>query len=468
MSRAQVEAQFRLGRFVDQDVVIAFSYAVVSYHTRLQLGDAERRQGRYRAAAEHYAAARERLPLTLYQEVVVPGVLDNNAALADLALGRAAEAQAASARAIDADPASPIFTLTAASAAEAVGDTTRAMELNAAALHNDPTAFPAANNLGVGLARQHQPRKAAVILRQAVGARDDYALGWFNLGVLYSQRGPLFLLQSQGALSRAFALDPALMDRPREVVVDEHVYRTELDLSKPLPTGWSLGRVERRQPLAAVGLLGLLGITMALSRLLPTGVDSRVKTSLQHGAQTLRRLRLLERRRHLGWAVGATIIAFTLPIAIGGARADPTFLSAYVVLLGLLTALLIGVRQLLAMHWNVRAIQRTWSPGVVVGVVSGAFGVPWAPLPYVRVPPRAARIHLASVIVMAVLAALLLLEVAWLQVPLTKAAAVAALTMTASMLVPLRPMDGAALGKAGAFFGVATIAAALLVALGLL
>ena len=59
-------------------------------------------------------------------------------------------------------------------------------------------------------------------------------------------------------------------------------------------------------------------------------------------------------------------------------------------------------------------------------------------------------------------------QVAWLQVPLTKAAAVAALTMTASILLPIRPMDGAALGKAGALVGIATIAAALLVALGLL
>ena len=139
---AEVEAQFRLGRFVEQSDEVAFYYAVVSYHTRLQLGDAERRTGRYRAAAEHYAAARERMPLTFYQEEVVPGVLDNNAALADLALGRAAEAQAASTRALNEDPASPIFALTAASAAEQVGDTTRAMELNAAVLRSDPTAFP--------------------------------------------------------------------------------------------------------------------------------------------------------------------------------------------------------------------------------------------------------------------------------------------------------------------------------------
>ena len=373
---AQAEAQFRLGQFVEQSDETAFYYAVVSYYTRLQLGDAERRTGRYRAAAEHYAAARERIPLTFYQEEVVPGVLDNNAALADLALGRTAEAQAASTRAFNEDPASPIFALTAASAAEQVGDTTRAMELNAAVLRSDPTAFPSANNLGVGLARQHQAGKAAAMLRQAVGARDDYALGWFNLGVLYSQRGPLFLLQSQGALSIALTLDPALVHRPRELVLDEHVYRTELDLSKPLPAGWSLGRVERRQPLAAVGLLGLLGITLGLSRLLAAGVDSRVKASLQHGAQTLRRFRLLERRRHVGWAIGATIIAFTLPTAIGGARADPTFLSAYVVLIALLTTLLIGVRQLLALRWKIRAIQRTWPPGLVVGVVSGAAGVP--------------------------------------------------------------------------------------------
>ena len=199
------------------------------------------------------------------------------------------------------------------------------------------------------------------------------------------------------------------------------------------------------------------------------GGDSWVKATLQHGAQTLG---VSGCWSGAGTSAGPSEPPSSpspFPPRSAVSRADPTFLSAYVVLIALLTTLLIGVRQLLALRWNIRAIQRTWPPGLVVGVVSGAAGIPLGrPCPTCVYRHGPARIHLASVTVMAVLAALLLLEVAWLQVPLTKAAAVAALTMTASMLLPLRPMDGAALGKAGAFVGVATIAAALFVALGLL
>ena len=58
-------------------------------------------------------------------------------------------------------------------------------------------------------------------------------------------------------------------------------------------------------------------------------------------------------------------------------------------------------------------------------------------------------------------------EASTLSVPLTKALGIAAITMACSMLLPLRPLDGAAVGRAGVLVGGAAVAGAILVVLGL-
>ena len=224
----QAEAEFRLGTYKDKDAKAAYRYAVVAYQTRLQLGDAERRSGQQPAALEDYTAAADRLPLTGFDTQVVPGVLYNNEALALMAADRVKEARVAAERAVATDRANPIFLLTAASAAQQAGDLEQATAQNAKVISLDPTAFPAANNLGVDLAAAGKLNEATTALRQAVGSRPDYAIGWFNLGVLYSKRGPVYLLPSQGALARAAALDPELANAHPGLIVDEHVYRTGL------------------------------------------------------------------------------------------------------------------------------------------------------------------------------------------------------------------------------------------------
>ena len=455
------EAHFRGNS--DED---AFAYAVVSYHARLQLGDVERRAGEFDAAIEDYAAARERLPLKLYSARVVPSVLDNNQALAELALNQIDDAESHAGSALSSDMNSPIFLLTAAAAAQQREDAAAAADLNTSALNSDPTAFPAANNLGVQLAQQGLTVEAATAFRQAVGARHDYAIGWFNLGVLQSDRGPQYLLFAQGAFGRAFRLDPGLQDRPRELVLDEHVYQTDLDLSKPLPPDWALSNVERRQPLTALGLLAGVALALGISRAIAGNSQADITKTLAMAAQPIKRFRPLGRRRHVGWAVVATVVAFALPALISG-EAGLTATTAYLLAVLFLVVGVIAVRQLLAVHWSARPVHRAWPPGLLISVVSGAAGVPWAAGPYVRVPRRTTRIHLAGPVGLAMVAAILLLQTAWLHVPLTRAIAIAAITMTISMLLPIRPLDGAALGKAGSLVGLAAIASALLVLLGL-
>ena len=115
--------------------------------------------------------------------------------------------------------------------------------------------------------------------------------------------------------------------------------------------------------------------------------------------------------------------------------------------------------------------QETWSPGLVFGLLTGAVGLPWAPLPVVRADGEDSlkvKVHLAAPITLAVLSALLFVESAWLHTPVTESWAVAALIMSASTLLPVGPLDGAQLGKKGVLAAAGVLGGALLVGLGLI
>lgn len=116
--------------------------------------------------------------------------------------------------------------------ADRAGRVAEAARYDRQVMASDPGAFPAANDLGIELTRDHHDGAAVTALRQAVGASPAYALGWFNLGIIESRLGPSHLLTSQGAVAAAYSLDPALTDRRPDLTIDATVYRTALDLSK--------------------------------------------------------------------------------------------------------------------------------------------------------------------------------------------------------------------------------------------
>ena len=133
----------------------------------------------------------------------------------------------------------------------------------------------------------------------------------------------------------------------------------------------------------------------------------------------------------------------------------------------------VGARVILARRNHIAATHESWSPALAVGLVTGAAGLPWAPLPVVKADGKAdkkdsAKVHLAAPITLAVLSALLFAESAWLHTPVTQSWAVAALIMSASTLLPVGPLDGAQLGKAGVLAATGVIGGALLVGLGLI
>jgi hypothetical protein len=121
---------------------------------------------------------------------------------------------------------------------------------------------------------------------------------------------------------------------------------------------------------------------------------------------------------------------------------------------------------------HITITHESWSPALAFGLVTGAAGLPWAPLPVIRADGKdskdSVRVHLAAPITLAALGAVLFVESAWLHTPLTQSWAVAALIMSASTLLPVGPLDGAQLGKAGTLAAAGVLGGALLVGLGLI
>jgi cellulose synthase operon protein C len=448
-----------------EDPDTALQFEAVSYYTCEQLANYERESGDLHAAVEDYQNALDWVRLGAGSGFR-PEVLDNNAALAYLGLGDTSSAARLESKALAADPKDPVFLMTAGFIADRAGRIMQAARYDREALDSDPGAFPAANDLGVELTREKRDTAAAEALRQAVGASPHYALGWFNLGVVESRLGPSHLLAAQGAFAVAYSLSPALQDRRHEMTIDASVYRTALDLSKPLPSRWSISQLQRPAPIAAAGLLALVMLTLGLARATGHGGSTLAAQWLDPLSARLQSAPLLRKLHHPGWSFAATAASFLFAyLRKGASLAEVTAYTAGVIVL---TALAVGARVLLSRHLRIAITQESWPPGLAFGLVTGAIGLPWAPLPVVRAEGKdSVKVHLAAPITLAALSAVLFVEAVWLHTPITQSWAVAALVMSASTLLPLGPLDGAQLGKAGILAATGVVGGALLVALGL-
>ena len=447
----------------------ALQFAALSYYACEQLADYESESGNLHAAVEDYTNALDWVPQLGEGYGVLPEVLNNNAALAYLGLGDTGTAATLENKALSADPEDPVFLMTAGFIADRAGRVVQAARYDREALDSDPGAFPAANDLGVELTREHQDGAAVEALRQAVGASPGYALGWFNLGVVESELGPSRLLAAQGAFAAAYSLDPALQDRRHVIIIDASVYRTALDLSKPLPPRWSISQLPQPVPAAAVGLLVLVTLGLGLARATGHGGSVLAAQWLDPLSDRLRSAPLLRRLHHPGWSLAATAASFLFAyLRRGAGLAEVVAYTAGVVVLALLA---VGARVLLARRLRIAITHESWAPALALGLVTGAVGLPWAPLPVVRPKDKdkdSAKVHLAAPITLAAPSALLFVESVWLHTPVTESWAVAALIMSASTLLPVGPLDGAQLGRAGVLAAAGVAGGALLVGLGLI
>ena len=446
----------------------AAAFAAVAYHASVQLADHESATGSVHSAIEDYNIALwwvARLSDDFNSgNGMRPEVVHNNLALAYLAAGAIDSARANADRALESDPMNPVFLMTAGFVAERAGNSDSAIDYNRRALESDPGAFAAANDLGVELARRGDYTGAQDALRQAVGAAPGYALGWFNLGVVESQRGPLRLLTSQGAFAKAFTLDPTLKDRKHELMIDGSVYRTALDLSKPLPPQWSLAQTQKSAPVASVGLLAIAMLGVGLARASGGRGGAFAKQWLEPVTKRLDKIRGPSWIQRAAVGVIVTVTAFLLTYLRHAGSV--TEIVAYCVGVVLLGGLAYFAREAIAARQAVGVAQSSWTPGLALGLVTGALGTPWAPLPVARTDTESRHVHLAAPLALAALSLALFVEVAWLDVPLTGAFAVAALIMTSSTLLPIKPLDGANLGSTGAVAAAGVMAGAIFVALG--
>lgn len=449
-----------------KDLDSARRFGVVAYHARARMADDLLGGRKLHAAAELYEAAAELVPVLeeLGATGLHPDAVHANLATAQIRLGRNARARASIGRALAHDSRSPAYLMTAGFAALRAGDRTDAVRLDRAALDSDPGAFPAANDLGVLQARLGDQDAAEAALRQAVGARPDYALGWFNLGVLYSRDGIAHALSAQGALARAFKLDPVLEERERELTIDAATYRSGLDLSRPLPPRWSLARVQERAPATSLGLLAALWAAAGLARISRASATEWVERLAEPAASRLERLPGLRRLRSPAWAVVTAVVLLSLPLAEAGPPGSALML--FVVGIVVISLSAIRARWLVARRNGARERQVTWPPALALGLLTVPIGSVIAPLPVVD-GEASPKTHAAAPLVTAGLSLVLLVEAVLTRVPLAQSLAVATLVLSASTLLPVGPLDGARLNKVGLGAGIGLLGLGLLLALGL-
>ncbi len=367
------------------------------------------------------------------------GAQDNNLALALAKLDRGDEAITFARAALAHDPANPIFADTVAFAQHLAGDEDDAVETYRAALAADSTSYVSANNLAVLLAQDGHRADAAAVLQDALRVAPDYAIGWHNLGVVQAPAS-LELLSSQGALATAAGLDRDLRGRD-DLIVDTEIYRSGLDVSKPLPPDWTYAASATSSPsrlTLSVILLLLLRVVWAL------GLDKLVsvvgeRVVRQPGERAVRRR--LWRRLDPVWAVVACLGVVGWPLLRAGhsvlERGVLVGAGAALVLLPLL------VRRLLATAARVEVRHFTWTPAVVLGVAAVPFGLALAPYPFMAGDaPQSRRLRAVVPLVVAPVA-IAFLALAWLDpTPLARTLAVSFAALLGSVLAPIPPLDG--------------------------
>jgi hypothetical protein len=364
---------------------------------------------------------------------------------------------------------SPIFLQTLGLALERASEPDRALDAYRAAVREDPSLYPAWNDLGVALAGQDRLEEAADAFRHAVGVRPEYGLAWFNLGVALEKLGLEHAPASQGAFGRAVRADPDLRGRERTFVTDSDPYFTTLDLSKPLPPKWEFARTQERAPVAAAGFAIALLLGLQLSRTL-VGQSRRGEAQqwLEVTREALGSLPQALASPAGVVAIAATVIVFLLPLL---RSAEASWTSAVLLLLGvgILIVIVLRSRVLIARRAGVTLRQRGWTPGILAGLVLAAIGLAWAPLPVVETNKPAAAVHWIGPIAAGAAALCLLPLAVAFEVPNTMALGSAALVMAASLLTPIEPVDGGfvAKGPVGLVACMAALATALFLLLGL-
>jgi cellulose synthase operon protein C len=454
--------------------------ALLAYNALAQIGYEDLAAHHFTLAAEAYEAALERFAKS---ETTTPDSAEehidpftatyDDLSIAQAQIGRLHEAAASARQAVAPDPMDPLTLGTQGHALAQLGRYREARASLLTAVEQLPSQFSAWNDLAYVEDRLGRPAAAVSDFRHAVGANSHYALGWFNLGVEFERQGLLHALAAQGAFGRGIALEPSLSTRSHQLSLDNHVYITNLDISKPLPPNWSFNTVEKRPLAGSLGLALLLVATLQLGRALAGGQGGGAKAAewLLQATQALsRRLPVRGVLAPAAVAVAVTLLVFLLPLLRSGAA---NLVEATLLLLGVgaLIAIIWRSRVLVARRREIELTQRAWPPAIAASLAAAVFGIAWAPLPVASPDDDAtAAVHWIGPVVATALALALLMLSVLLHVPIAQTLAGAALVMAASMLIPIKPLDGGVVtdGKSGgAAAGLALLAGGLFLLLGL-
>lgn len=376
------------------------------------------------------------------------GAMLNNLALAAGRAGHIDVAQEAAKWLERSDPDNPIYLDTLAYVDREAGALDAAADHYRSALARDATAYVSANNLAVLLARESREDEAMTLLESAVIAEPGYATAWHNLGVLQARGASVrVFLESQGSLARAANLSPDLRGAAADLLIDEEVYDSGVDVSKPIQADWNYASTATSTPQtftwSVIGLLVVRLVWELFYGQLTSIANEKVIASHPSSGT----------RVPWFWQRISTVWALLLCFNILGFRLlwnQPA--GAAIVtgsLIGSLVLLPFAVRTVVGRGRERGVRHFGWTPAVAVGSVGAVLGVLFAPYPATdpsRSNRRWAFWWLPSIVLFIVTIVLLAL-VATTHLPYLRAGAASAVVLLGSLLLPVPPFDGSRIRK---------------------
>ena len=405
----------------------------------------------------------------------MPGVQEHVISLCYFAMNQPQESLDWAQKALAFDPFSPLYQETVADAKRALavaspsasaspspGQPSTNIDLRVeliaeyqATLDLNPSMFSSWNNLGVLLAQSGRIDEAVQAFENAITARRDYPMAWFNLGVAEANRSGFWsFLRSQGALGQAGLLNTALKDLEPVFTFDDEVYSTSLDVSKPIPPDWQLASSLRSTPnILTAGLIALIVLRVGWSL-----GQSWFGDRWAAGALRTWNTKAGPLARFTRWRPHPLLT--TLVTAASLLWLSGTAGTLEVALCATVIASLLGLHAFTA-HLIARAEpvrHRSFPAASLVTLLLAPFGLgftPPAPLAAKQTPAEDTSattdwtpVWIRRIGLITIGAAVLLFATgAWLTaVPAARTATTVTLTLISSALLPVHPLDGARLG----------------------
>ncbi len=353
------------------------------------------------------------------------------------------------------DALNPVFIMNRAWVARLMGDQELANELMMLAVESDHTLYPVLNDLGVANAPT-DPEAAHQYFSNAVAANPEYALGWWNLGVLEMQKGPGGILRGQAYLARAFALDKSLVTEPLKFKTDESIYRVEITGDGNNGAAWTFGTASS----LAATTFGLFGFVLVIIGTTKEVFKDKVIAMLMDRTETTRSwakrnlLPSYNRFRSQPWSTSVLFIAtiavmlFATALPAWRGERDAALSSAILAIFALATAVTTHefAHRLSAHLMKAELEPVQWTPGIGVSLLLLPINLSSGPFPAqsVKTKDDTDRLWiylfgpLANLLVFFAVLVIYLIQ----PLPALRMIAIAQLSVMSYSVLPFEPLDG--------------------------